>query len=225
MTNAQKHHEAFGPAEAKRFYDRFGSKQDWQSFYENPATNDLISHADFEHAKAVFELGFGTGRLAERLLSDTLPQDATYVGVDISKTMAGLAEQRLQPWSKRAKLKIQDATAGIDVPDRSFDRFVSVYVLDLMSSENIRRILTEAHRIVAPGGRICLVSLTRGVTAWCRFVTRAWEFVYRRSPWLVGGCRPVELLKHLDSLLWQIEYKNTVCAFGVSSEIAVALRL
>jgi ubiquinone/menaquinone biosynthesis C-methylase UbiE len=214
----------FSPDDAKRFYDRFGKKQDWQAFYENPAINDLIAHADFEHARAVFELGFGTGRLAERLLSHYLPQDATYVGVDISKTMAMLAEDRLRPWLERAKVKIQDGTTGIGFPDRSFDRFVSVYVLDLLSSENIQRVLSEAHRILAPGGRICLVSLTRGTTVWCRFVTQAWQFAYRRSPRSVGGCRPVELREYLDTQVWRINHRNVICAFGVSSEIVVALR-
>lgn len=31
------------PAGAKRFYDRLGSGQDWQRFYENPATSQLIA--------------------------------------------------------------------------------------------------------------------------------------------------------------------------------------
>ncbi len=215
----------FSPEDAKQFYDRFGKKQDWQAFYENSAINNLIAYADFEHATAVFELGFGTGRLAERLLSRNLPQEATYVGVDISKTMAELAEARLRRWLERAKIKIQDGTAGIDYPDCSFDRFVSIYVLDLMSFENIRRVLSEAHRILAPGGRICLASLTGGTTVWCRFITRVWEFAYRKNPRSVGGCRPIELLEYLDPQLWRINHRNVICAYGVSSEIIVALRL
>ncbi len=215
----------FSPDDAKRFYDRFGVKQDWQLFYENPAIDDLVAHAGFEHAHAVFELGFGTGRLAERLLSRHLPQDASYTGIDISTTMALLAAKRLRPWQERATVKVHDGTKGMDVPDRSFDRFVSVYVLDLLSPVHIRHVLTEAHRILVPGGRLCLVSLARGTTAWCRVVTRAWEFVYRRSPRLVGGCRPVKLLEYLDSRFWRIDHHNVVCAFGVSSEIVVALCL
>ena len=214
----------FSPDDARRFYDRFGSKQDLQAFYENPAIDDLIAHAHFEHAMAVFEFGFGTGRLAERLLSRHLPHDASYAGIDISTTMARLAGERLRPWHERAMVKVLDGTRGMDFTEHSFDRFVSVYVLDLLSPEDIRRVLIDAYRILVPEGRICLVSLTKGTTSWCRVVTRAWEFVYRRYPRLVGGCRPVELLKYLSPELWRIEHRNIVSAYGIASEIVVASR-
>lgn len=215
----------FSPHDAKKFYDWFGPKQDLQAFYENPPINDLIAHADFELARAVFEFGFGTGWLAERLLSCHMPSDASYAGIDISTTMFRLAEKRLIPWRERIAITVADGTKGIDRPNESFDRFVSAYVLDLLSPENIRNALTEAYRILIPGGLICLVSLTRGITAWCRFVTRVWEFAYRKRPQLVGGCRPVELREYLDPQLWRTEYRNTVCSFGITSEIVVASRL
>jgi ubiquinone/menaquinone biosynthesis C-methylase UbiE len=215
----------FGPKDAKRFYDRFGSKQDWQAFYENPAVDELVAHADFGHARAVFELGFGTGRIAERLLSGILPQGASYTGIDISTTMARLAEQRLERWKKRATVKAADGTAGIDAPDGSFDRFVSVYVLDLLSQEEISCVLAEARRILVPRGRLCLVSLTRGTTAWCRLVSRTWEFLYRSNPSWVGGCRPIELDRHLSPDQWGTQYRNIVSSFGITSEIIVASRI
>jgi ubiquinone/menaquinone biosynthesis C-methylase UbiE len=214
----------FTTTDARKFYDRFGSKQDLQAFYENPAIEDLIAHAGFVEAQAVFEFGFGTGRLAERLLSRHLPHDASYAGIDISSTMARLAEKRLNPWRERAVVKVHDGTMGIDFSDRSFDRFVSLYVLDLLSPGSIRKIIAEAYRLLVPGGRICLVSLTQGTTAWGRVVTRAWESVYRLRPRLVGGCRPVELLDYLSTGSWNIEYRNKLSSFGITSEIVVASR-
>ncbi len=213
---------AFSPQDARAFYNRFGKKQDWQAFYENPAVNELISHADFGHAKAVIEFGFGTARLAERLLSQYLPGDAAYQGIDISETMARLAEKRLERWKGRAAVRVHDGTRGLDFPDRSFDQFVSVYVLDLLNPEQIKNVLTEARRILKPGGRLCLVSLTRGTTAWSRAVTRVWEFAYRRSPRLVGGCRPVELLDYIGPEQLRIDYRNIVSSFGIASEVVVA---
>ena len=46
--------------QAQAFYDRMGKKQDWQAFYEAKAIHDLIRHASFETAQAVFEFGCGT---------------------------------------------------------------------------------------------------------------------------------------------------------------------
>ena len=57
-------------AEAKKFYDRYGARQDRGAWYEDPAVAFLLEHGAFDTARAVFELGFGTGRLAERLRGD-----------------------------------------------------------------------------------------------------------------------------------------------------------
>lgn len=59
-------------AQVKLFYDRLGARQDWQAFYEDPAAEELIAHAEFEKAKLVFEFGCGTGRFAERILAHHL---------------------------------------------------------------------------------------------------------------------------------------------------------
>ena len=55
---------------ARAFYDRFGKKQDCQSFYEDPALDELIAHASFEDARSVFEFGCGTGKFAARILEN-----------------------------------------------------------------------------------------------------------------------------------------------------------
>ena len=91
--------------EARAFYDWFGAKQDSQRFYEDQAVADLIIHADFDQARAVYEFGCGTGRLAKRLLSSYLPPDCRYQAVDISATMVRLAQERLARWSERVRVE------------------------------------------------------------------------------------------------------------------------
>lgn len=152
------------PEQAKRFYDRLGSAQDWQGFYENPAINELIAHAAFNSAQSVFEFGSGTGAFAARLVHRRLPADARYVGLDISGTMVSLARERLKPWSDRARIYQSDGSPRIPEPDGSFDRFVSTYVLDLLAPDFIERLLSEAHRVLVPGGKLCLVSMTFGMS-------------------------------------------------------------
>lgn len=89
--------------EIRRFYDRFGSRQDLQRFYETPALeDDLIDHCPWEDARSVLEFGCGTGALAERLLAGHLPGNTRYVGVDISETMCQIARRRLEPFGSRA---------------------------------------------------------------------------------------------------------------------------
>jgi hypothetical protein len=49
--------------QARAFYDWFGHRQDWQSFYKNPALDMLIEHGAFRDAHRLIEFACGTGRL------------------------------------------------------------------------------------------------------------------------------------------------------------------
>jgi ubiquinone/menaquinone biosynthesis C-methylase UbiE len=208
-------------SEARAFYDRFGTRQDAQGFYENPALDDLITHARFRNARNVFEFGCGTGKLAERLLAEHLPSSATYLGCDISPVMIHLAAQRLKAYAERAKLVRSHGAVNFPVPDHSVDRVVSSYVLDLLSEEDIRLVFAEAHRVLSPEGRLCLVSITRGVTILSRIVSTLWTAAFRMRASLVGGCRPVRLESYIDQRRWRLEHRRTLTPFGVPSEVVV----
>jgi ubiquinone/menaquinone biosynthesis C-methylase UbiE len=210
------------PAEAKRFYDRLGSAQDWQGFYENPAINQLIAHAAFDLAHSVFEFGCGTGSLAARLLQHQLPANARYIGLDISDTMVSLAQERLKPWSERARVYQSDGSPRIHEPDRSFDRFLSTYVFDLLAPDFIDQLLSEAHRLLMPAGKLCLVSMTFGASPFSRAVCWGWQRLWRLRPGMVGGCHPIELSEYLQSESWKPDHQTKVTSWGITSEVLVA---
>ena len=213
---------ALSRAQAKAFYDRFGKKQDAQSFYEDKALDDLIAHASFGQANAVFELGCGTGRFALRLLKKHLPASATYLGTDLSQTMFDLATQRLSPYHDRAKVVLSDGSLRFALPDHSVDRVVSTYVLDLLSESDIREAIAEAHRILLPAGKLCLVGLAPGRTFPSHIVSAVWSAIYSKNAKLVGGCRPVQLDPFFDDKSWTIDYRHVVTQFGVPSAVHIA---
>jgi ubiquinone/menaquinone biosynthesis C-methylase UbiE len=182
----------------------------------------MIDHSGFPIAHAVLEFGCGTGRIAERLLNDFMPSDARYLGLDISTTMVTLARERLERFGARAEVRLADGSASIDAPDGSFDRFVSNYVLDLMSRDVIRTVVAEAYRVLEPDGLLCLVSLTHGRTAVSRFVSGLWSRVHRMRPSIVGGCRPIELADFVGEPDWRIVHSAFVSSLGFPSEVIVA---
>jgi ubiquinone/menaquinone biosynthesis C-methylase UbiE len=208
------------PRQAKRFYDRLGRAQDLQAFYEDRAARQLIAAAAFPTAQAVFELGCGTGRLAENLLAHHLPSDARYLGADISDTMAGLSRPRLRRFGERAQILRADATMPLPAASGAFDRFVSVYVFDLLSPQAASTALAEARRLLRPGGLLCLASLAPGQTPTARLISQTWTSLWSRAPGLVGGCRPVSLKPLLDG--WHIQNRTPVTAWGLTSEIIIA---
>jgi SAM-dependent methyltransferase len=210
--------------QSSSFYNHLGAKQDWQAFYEAPATRDLIVHAAFEAAQLVFECGCGTGTFAERLLSRHLPPQARYLAVDSSATMVRLARARLARFGERVAVRQRDGSLQFDEVSGSFGRFVSNDVLDLLSPADIAQLLAEAHRPRAADGRLCLVSLTRGSTVPSRLVTWAWTGLHALEPRLLGGCRPLELRDGLPHTHWQVDYAQVVTRFGIPSEVVVASR-
>jgi ubiquinone/menaquinone biosynthesis C-methylase UbiE len=66
-----------------------------------------------------------------------LPTTAQYLGVDSSSTMVELTRKRLARFDSRAEVLQTDGSLTFTLPDESFDRFVSNYVLDLLSPDDI----------------------------------------------------------------------------------------
>ena len=58
-------------------------------------------------------------------------------------------------------------------------------MLDLLSAEDMRRVFTEVCRVLAPGGKLCLVSLTHGVTPTSRMVSSLWMALL--ALWYLAG--------------------------------------
>jgi ubiquinone/menaquinone biosynthesis C-methylase UbiE len=208
----------------RRFYDRFGSRQDRQAFYEDAALDVVTQHGAFAEAGAVFELGCGTGRFAERLLAHELQAEARYLGIDLSSTMVTLARRRLARFGDRVGVRESDGSARLPATDDSFDRIVSTYVLDILAETDIRAVLGELARVLRRSGRLCLASLTHGSTPASRALSRAWATVHGLRPSLVGGCRPMELSGFLEPDQWHVIHRSVVVAWAVPSEVVVAER-
>lgn len=205
-------------------YDRVGRWQDTQAFYEGPALDRLVEHGAFEAAERVVEVGCGTGRFAARLLRDALPPTAQYHGIDLSRVMVRRTRERLQPFGDRATVTQSDGRFAVDGADGSQDRVVATYLLDLLSEADVRAFLAEAHRLLRPGGRLCLAGLTEGVDPVSRLVASLWHLLARWRPTWVGGCRPMRVRPRLSEARWSVVHHAVVTAWGVPSEVLVADR-
>ena len=208
--------------QARDFYDRFGRRQDSQSFYEKAALERLLELGEFESAEAVVEFGCGTGRFAQTLVEKHLSGSATYIGFDLSETMVQLTRKRLVPAGSRASVVRTDGRPRVPLPPTSCDRFISTYVLDLLSNQDISRTLAQAWKVLRPDGLLCLTGLTYGTTFVSRWVVACWLAIHSLRPSLVGGCRPISLTDFLGPASWKVLYSTTVVSWGVPSEILIA---
>jgi ubiquinone/menaquinone biosynthesis C-methylase UbiE len=210
--------------QARRIYDRIGRWQDTRPVSERRAMRRLADLCRFEQARDVVEFGCGTGRFAARLLRTRLSAEARYVGFDVSPTMLDLAREALAPWAPRARVLLSDGAVSLPFDDGAFDRFVSTYVVDLLSPDDIALLLAEAHRVLRPGGALGLASLTSGLTPSSRILTSLWQRLWSVRPWLVGGCRPVRLAELLPTGRWTVQHHETVTRHALASEVLMAER-
>jgi ubiquinone/menaquinone biosynthesis C-methylase UbiE len=210
------------PEQARKFYNRFGRLQDTQRFYEDSATNRLIELANFNLATNLLEFGCGTGHFAQRLFTSHLPATARYTGIDLSPKMLEISTARLNKWQNQLELKCGGVSLLSELPDHAYDRFISNYVLDLLSEKDIKSVLNEAHRLLTPDGLLGLVSLTFGTHPFSRLLTKSWQKVHQLNPVLLGGCRPIQLNQFLAAAQWQIQHNETQIAFGLASQLIVA---
>lgn len=185
-------------------YDELGAGQDCESWYEDPAFDDLCAMCAFEDASSVVEIGCGTGRFARRLFDSHLPGHAVYEGFDISSEMVALTAAALEPYRARARVRRCDAVEGLAVPDGRADRVVLTFVLDLLSAREAEAVLAEAARVLGEGGLLCATSLDHGAGLLPRLRSLGWSLVHRVRPLAVGGCRPISLPERLRSG-WEVE--------------------
>ncbi len=182
-------------AESKAFYDRFGARQDRQSFYEDRALDDLVAHADLATAKHVFEFGCGTGRLAARLFEECLGPRASPSERRIGP--AGGARRGLRPFRQR-------------LCPRSSER--------RRHHPSDRRSPPRAWH----GGTLCLANLTWGDTLFSKAVSWVWQQFYAVRPAWVGGCRPIHLADFLPKDSWELLHHRRLRSYGITSEVAIA---
>lgn len=212
------------PEQARRFYDRMGAKQDSQAFYEDPALDVLVEQGRFRDAESVLEIGCGTGRLGCRLVDDEMAGTARYCGLDLSITMASLARHCLEARGGRSLVLRARAGDGLPFVEGAFDRVLSTYVLDLLPPDKAESSLAEAHRVLRPGGLLCLAGITPGAAGLSRWTMALWSRIHRLSPALVGGCRPIRAADLLPGENWTMLHHEVVVSFGVASEVLVAAK-
>ena len=110
----------------------------------------------------------------------------------------------------------------MDFAPRSADRFLSNYVVDLLSFGDIRALLKTAENLLCDGGLLGLTSLTHGRTFTSRMIERMLSVIYAARPSLLGGCRPIDLLEFVSGPTWSLRYDKCHTVLGVSSEVLVA---
>jgi SAM-dependent methyltransferase len=238
-TTAAKKNQSFDSrttlsrSEARQVYDRFAEEghatggKDADSGYGGPAVAALLEIADFESAKTVLDYGCGQGKLAELVLkkkfaslhNQTTTTTATplqWRGIDQSPQMVERFRESCcddDTFGTSCTVELLESGDPNDVSfeRHSVDRFVSTYCLDLLSEEDMYKVLDLAHNSLHPErGLLLLAGITWGYKSKSSSIqtfvmTAVWDILYQIRRKKVGGCRPQHLVPYLEARGWRIE--------------------
>jgi ubiquinone/menaquinone biosynthesis C-methylase UbiE len=189
------------PLSAKRMkdlYDLLSFAHDFFTRYEESTRKRALVMAEVREGFKVLEVGCGTGKTLIEFAKKVTPAGEV-CGLDISPKMIGKTRKLLlchYLWGK-AHLVLGDAT-HCPLRDAAFDLVFNSYMLDLIDAPMIPKVLSEFRRLLKATGRLVLVSLTKG-SKWYDNM-KLYEWVYKHSPTLLGGCRPVVLEPYLQQI-------------------------
>lgn len=209
--------ETITRSEARQIYNRLGSSLDRADRFERRAKALALALLSATPGQRVVHVGVGTGADHVALLH-AVGSGGLAVGCDLAGGM-------LQLTRKRADTPMCECDAAwLPFAPRQFDRIFSAYMLDLIPLAEIPQVLAEFRRMLRPGGRLVLVSLTEGVDLPSRLFVAAWKLAYRLNPRRLGGCRPLELADLLGHAGFTVE-RRVVVQRGFPSEVLVGIAL
>jgi ubiquinone/menaquinone biosynthesis C-methylase UbiE len=206
--------------------DRIGSVYDkiapiydiWGKLTESHARNRAIELAEIIDGQSILEVAVGTGLAFYEIVKRN--QNGMNTGIDLSKGMLERAKKRVSQFSA-ANYSLELGSAfNLNIKDESIDTLVNNYMFDLISFEDMDKILMEFKRILKKDGKLILVNMTEGE----RFGSKLYDFIYNISPKTMGGCRGVKLTERLQQQGFKVEIREYYQQMLFPSEVILAYK-
>jgi len=142
-----------------------------------------LVRAGLQPGMCIADVAIGTGLVAGEALA-IIGSTGRLVGIDPSTQMMQRAKQRLG-----TEIQTVAGTAeSIPFPDASFDFLSMGYALRHV--EDVSNAFREFHRVLRPGGRVCILEITRPRTAVGRGALRLYLGTLSRLVGLFGQLAP-----------------------------------
>jgi demethylmenaquinone methyltransferase/2-methoxy-6-polyprenyl-1,4-benzoquinol methylase len=142
------------------------------------------------------------------------------IGLDISDGMLGIARERLQKegLNELVELHLGDAAKLDFIEANSQDGVFMSFTLELFDNPEIPRVLQECHRILKPGGRLAVVSMTK--TDPPGIAVRMYEWFHEHMP-DYADCRPIFARQALEHSGFTIQNVSVSSMWGLPVEIVL----
>jgi demethylmenaquinone methyltransferase/2-methoxy-6-polyprenyl-1,4-benzoquinol methylase len=203
---------------AERYYSRLSRFYDGFAFSEKRFVRQGLALLDPLPGEWILEIGFGTG-YAQKVIAP-LVQDGLSVGLDLSAGMGAVAQKKLSRAGFLDQVDLlQSDTLPIPLKANSFDGVFTSFTLELFDSPLIPDVLAECRRVLKPGGKLVVVSLSKD--RHLGLMGRIYEGFHVRYPKL-ADCRPIPLIRLVGDAGLRIMASITTSMWGIPVGIVLA---
>ncbi|MCK5197651.1 MAG: class I SAM-dependent methyltransferase, partial [Spirochaetales bacterium] len=142
-------------------------------------------------------------------------------GIDISSGMLKVAEKRLGKADllNRVELTCGDAVSLPYQVDK-FDAVFMSFTLELFDTSEIPIVLGEIRRVLKPGGRFGIVSMSKEDGE--SILVNLYEWAHRKFP-KYADCRPIYVEQFIKDAGFKISVKKSLKLSGLPIEIVIGL--
>ncbi len=202
---------------------------DWiMGFYERGSNRAALSGPILERVHRIIDVGVGTGYLLRQIVLKTTTEQRV-TAIDLSSQMLENAKTCLAKHDLLyARVNfVQSDCIKLPYCDEFFDLYVSSYLFDLLSEEELVFAINEMERILVPDGHAILVTMTTEldnlslpIKWFYKIMNELYCLGYYQGRWnpvwrfLFAGyaphCRPIALDKYLKKCpSLAVEYTKT----------------
>ena len=200
-------------------YNRIAPVYDFRGrLTETRARNRSLELADISDGEDILEVAVGTG-LAFYEIASRNP-NGTNTGIDLTDGMLQKAKKRLKSLP-HTNYRLSIGTAfDLEMEDESVDTLINSYMFDLIPHADIEKILLEFRRVLRSEGKLILVNMTEAEQPGGSI----YKLMYRLSPGLMGGCRPVALSGRLEKTGFRVDVREYYQQMLFPSEVIRAYK-
>lgn len=190
----------------QRVYDRLaGVYARTVARMEAPSKRRALSVLDLRPGERVLSAGCGPGLTLPHLVA-RVGADGAVVALDAAPGMLAEARRHCRSHGVAPRVSfVRGDLRRLPLADGSLDAVFAADVLELFDDLDLGPVCAELFRVLAPGGRCCVVTMDVADVPDSPFL-QAYEWAYQQLPgFALVGCRPIDARARLERAGFEIE--------------------